>query len=176
MTHFDEIFEQLKYSDKAENSLKEFNNWILGISIGIFVMLIFQIKGYDIAKNNCIKFTYVILVIVSMINTFLVGYNKYKILKRDTILEIKYGTMKKISIYSKIKYEKSNTESNPERIKEREIEIDKDKVEMSKVFSEWASEFNKIKRIGEFFNITIITTLITVVTSGIFILILILNN
>lgn len=170
MTLFDEVFEQIKYSDKAENSLKEFNNWILGISIGIFVMLIFQIKEYDIAKNNFLKIIHIILVILSIINTFLVGYNKYKILKRDTILDIKYGLMKKISINSNIKYQKTEKKEDIER------DLEKDKEEMSKIFNDWVFEFNKIKIIGDIFKVTIITTLITVVTSGIFVLMIIINN
>ena len=154
MTNFDNIFEEVQYSDKAEKSLKEFSNWIFGISIGICALLVFQMKGFDLSKYCFSKLIYLIIVIYSMLNILLTGYNKYLILKRDTIMSIKYGSLKKLVIFSKINNQKQ------EEIKE----------EWSKIFTEWSVEFNKIKTIGQILNVSIFTTMIALLFSGLFIM------
>ncbi len=154
MTNFDNIFEKFQYSDKAEKSLKEFSNWIFGISIGICTLLIFQMKGFDLSKYCFSKLIYLLIVIYSMLNILLTGFNKYLILKRDTIMSIKYGSLKKLVIFSKIHDKKL------EEIQE----------EWNKIFTEWVEEFNKIKIIGHILNVSIITTLIAILFAGIFVM------
>ncbi len=154
MTNFDNIFEEFQYSDKAEKSLKEFSNWILSISIGIGALLVTQIKEFDLPKYDFNKIIYLTILICSMLNILVTGYNKYMILKRDTIMSIKYGSLKKLMILSKI------NNKRPEEIKE----------EWNKIFAEWANEFNKIKRIGQILNISVVTILITILFIGVFII------
>ncbi len=154
MANFDNIFEEFQYSDKAEKSLKEFSNWIFGISIGICALLVFQMKGFDLSKYCFSKLIYLIIVIYSMLNILLTGYNKHLILKRDTIMSIKYGSLKKLVIFSKI------NDKKPEEIKE----------EWNIIFAEWTTEFNKIKTIGQILNVSIITTLIAILFAGVFIM------
>lgn len=154
MTNFDNIFEEIQYSGKAEKSLKEFSNWIFGISIGITALLIFQMKGFDLSKFCYSKLIYLIIVGYSMLNILLTGFNKYLILRRDTIMSIKYGNLKKLVVFSKINDKKQ----------------DEIKEDWSKVFNEWTTEFNKIKTIGQILNLTIITTSISILLSGVFIM------
>ena len=155
MTNLDEIFNQIQFSDKAEKSLEDFSNWIFGISIGICAILIFQIKDFNLSKYCFNKIFYISIVIFSMINSLLVGYNKYLILKRATMMGVQYGVLRKLAFFSKIK------EKKPDEIaKEAEL-----------IFSKWSSEYNIIKKIGRIHNITLITTLITLVATGILILV-----
>lgn len=92
-----------------------------------------------------------------MLNILVTGYNKYMILKRDAIMSIKYGSLKKLIIFSK------RNNGRPEEIEE----------ELNKILAEWAYEFNKIKRIGQILNISVVTTLIAILFIGVFIIMVI---
>ncbi len=157
MANFDDIFDEFQYSNKAEKSLKEFSNWIFGISIGICALLVFQMKGFDLTKFCFSKLIYLVITIFSMLNVLLTGYNKYLILKRDTSMSILYGALKKLVIFSK------RNDKKTEEIKE----------EWDRIFNDWAKEFNEIKKIGKILNWTIITTLISILSAGVFIMIII---
>jgi hypothetical protein len=157
MADFDKIFEEIQHSDKAEKSLKEFSNWILGISTGICALLVFEIRDFYFESCAFLKLQYKIILIFSMANILLTGFNKYYILKRDVAMNIKYASLKKLLVFSEINKKK------PEEIKEQwETKI-----------NEWATEHNKIKTIGRLLNITIFTTLATIVMIGVFILLII---
>jgi len=153
ISNFDEVFEKKQYSAKTENSFRELSNWLLAISTGICALLIFEIRSFDFSKCIYIRHLYKGILIFSMSNTFLTGFSKYFIFKRDIAMSIKYGSLKKLVVFSEI--DKSKPEDN--------------KNEWTKLFEEWSIEYNKIKCVGTLLNLSIITTLITIIAVGIFI-------
>lgn len=156
MSDFDKIFEQFQFSVKADKPIKEFSNWIFGISIGFCALLIFQMKDFDLNKFCFTKILYKTIVIFSMLNAFLTGFTKYLIINRDIIMNIKYGALKKLLQFATFSKRK------PE-----DVDID-----LNKILNEWTIEFNKIKNIGQFLNISIWTTFVTILITGILLLIL----
>ena len=151
MIDFDKSFSQIQFSEKAEKSLKEFSDWIFGISIGICALLIIQLR--TVCEPN--KVLYIIIAIVSLINALFSGFNKYLVLNRAVRLDTKYGEMKKMVMITNYKQNATNEE----------------KILFDKVFNEWVAEYNKIKTIGKFVNFSIYIAAITVIISGIYILI-----
>lgn len=157
MINFDKVFEEYQHSDKTEKSLSEFSNWILGISTGICALFIFEIRDFDFSMCIYIKPFYRGIAIFAIANTFLTGYSKYFILKRNVAMSIKYDTLKKLEIFSKI------NKSKPEEIKD----------EWTQTFNELAIQHNKITCMAKLLKISIFTTLITIAAIGIFILLII---
>ncbi len=74
---------------------------------------------------------------------------------------IEFSKLKKIELF----YNPDNT--NQQKKKETEEKIDT-------LATSWASQFNKIGLIGKLFNISLLTTLITTIATGILLLITIL--
>lgn len=146
------ILDQINYAEKAEKSLKEFSNWIFGISIGVSSLLIFQIKGFDLTKYYYASSIYKGIVIYSMITIFFAGFIKYLILNRENKLSILYGVLLKLIV---LKANKTTEEL---------------KIEWDKTFSEWAEEHNKLKLMSQGLNISIVLTLLLVFLSAIFII------
>lgn len=155
---FDEIFDKFNFSLKAEKSTIEFSNWILGISVGISALLISQFSEFDFTIICFSKLLYKGILLFSMLNTFLTGYNKFIILKRNIVMNINLGLLKKTVILSS--KDKSKTE---ETIKK----------EWDLLFDDWCLAYNKIKRIGDILRYSIITTLTTLILAGVYILIMI---
>ncbi len=154
INNFEKVLNEIEYADRAEKSLKEFNNWILGISIGISALIITQYKDFNI--DNCfVLITYKIILTLSMLNTLLVGTSKYLIYVRDTRLSIYYGKMKKLIILAQ-------TRNTP---------IEEVKEEFNKLYEERIVEFNKIEAHGRLLNISLLTTGFVVLVTGVFIVI-----
>lgn len=136
--------EEFDYGDKAEKSLKEFNNWIFGISIGITALILTQLKDV-IIEVLWIHLAYKIILGFSMMNSFFVGFTKYLIMVRETKLGIYDGTIKKL------------------KLEVRDIREVSEKRNL---------EFNKITYHGKLLDWTLATTIIVVLITGIFILVI----
>jgi hypothetical protein len=161
MTNVDDIFSRYYFSEKAETPLKGFSNWILGISFGICSLLIFKTKELNLSNPVILKTIYISIVVISMANLLLSGYVKYLLLKRDVSMGVIFSELKKIELF----YNPDNTNQQ----KKKETEEKKDTLATS-----WASQFNKIGLIGKLFNVSLLTTLITTIATGILLLITIL--
>ena len=155
MTDFDELFDKFQHSEQTVKSYREFINWVLGISIGICAITIFNIR--DLNLCFCILIYYKVIIIMTMLNTLITGYAKYYIHMRDINMNTLYGSLKKLSTFSKI----NNTKQ--EVIKEK----------WTTITNQWAIEHNKITTIAKLLNISIITTVITFISVGLFIIVVI---
>ena len=122
------------FADKAEKLLKEFNNLVFGISIGITALIITQLKVV-IVEVLWIQIAYKIILGISMMNSFFVGYTKYLVMVRETKLGIYVGTIQKL------------------KSEERDIREELEKLNR---------EFNKITYHGKLLNRTLVTTIIVV--------------
>ncbi len=158
MNNFDEIFEKYQYAEKAERSIKEYNNWILGVSIGICAILLFKVYEFNITRIIYGKYFYILIVLLSLINTLISGFCKYKFYLRDIGMNIHYGELKKLLIFSEINGKK----------KEETQE------EWNTIFSKWINEFNKIRYISRLINISSALAFISIITTGIYIVLLII--
>jgi len=161
MNDVDKKFQDFEFSTKADKPISEFSNWIFGISAGMCALLIFQMKDFDIEKYTFLKMIYILLVIWSMINLMLTGYSKYLVFKRDIDMGVKYGTFKKSVVLLESYKETPN--------------YDIEKINVMRIFNEYLVEYNKIRKVGKYLNISILTSVITVLLTGVFILLLLTN-
>jgi hypothetical protein len=151
MNNYQNALNQINFAEKSEKSLKEFSNWIFGLSIGVCSLLIFQIKDFDFTYD-CAKFIYKAIVIFSMITVLSAGLSKYLILNRENKKGIYYGVLLKLLIL-------------------KDKKTDKDfETEWSKTYKEWIEEHNKLELMAKGLNISIVLTLILIFISAIFIL------
>lgn len=157
MKDFDEIFEEYQYANKAEKSIKEFSNWILGISIAICTVLLFKMDEFNVSKITCGKLIYIQITILSLISTLIAGYCKYRIYLRDIGMSIHHEELKKLLIFSKIKDKKKEDV----------------KSEWTVIYDKWVKEFNKLNPIGKLIKISSVLTFVTILIAGLYIIILI---
>ena len=145
MNDIDEIIKKIEYASSAENSLKEFINWVLGIAIGISTLLI---TNFIELKFSCFVITHLlkITIILALINTLYIGFVKYLFYVRETIINITHGEIKKLFLFAEIN-NKSKEDIEPE---------------LSGLLDKRANEFNKIESIGKLFNYSLIFTLIII--------------
>lgn len=155
MKEFDIIYEKFRFSEATEKSIKDFSNWIFGISIGICTLLIIQIKGnFDFTNYHYAKQFYKIILLLSMVNTLFTGYNKFLILKRDTLLNSNHWLLKNLFVTVKDGKKKSEDISN----------------ELDDIIKDLDVEQKKILKIGKFLYISIVSTLTIVILTGVYIL------
>jgi hypothetical protein len=152
MDIYQNALNQINFAEKTEKSLKEFSNWIFGISIGVCSLLIFQIKQFDFTTYQYAKLIYKGIIIYSMFTVFFAGLSKYLILNRETTKGIHYGVLLKLLI---LKEKKSKEEFQKE---------------WSKTYNKWTEEHNKLKLMSQGLNISIVLTMILVFTTALFIL------
>jgi len=155
MSNYKEALETITFAEKAEKSLKEFNNWIFGISIGIYSILIFKFNDIDFSKYECAQTAYKIIIIYSMITVFCTGLSKYHIMMRENKLSIRFGVLLKLLILKN---------------KTPEIEFES---KWNREFKKWADEHNKIVLMSKFLNLSIIMTSILIIAVAIFLIIII---
>lgn len=152
MNTYQNALNQINFAEKSEKSLKEFSNWIFGISIAICSLLIFQVKQFDFTSYHYAKMIYKGIIIYSMLTVFFAGLSKYLILNRETTKGIYYGVLLKLLI---LKEKKSKEEFEKE---------------WSLTYEKWVTEFNKLHLMSQGLNISIILTMILVFITSIFIL------
>lgn len=154
MEDFDKTFENVVTPKKSEESLKEFSNWILGISVAVCAFLITESK--ELAELNCSshKSLFVITLILAMLNAFISGFNKYLILKRDSVLSGRQDILKKI--LSQLKLEK--------------IELQEAEKEWDINMAGWTKAFKIIPFILKVLNVSLILTVVTILLAGLYII------
>ena len=161
MESFDIFFEQFRYSDQADKSIKNFANWIFGISIGFSTILIFQMKDFELSKYCFSKEIYLILIFFSMLNLLFSSYLKYLIHNRDVNMSIKYGSLKKLVSITKLKTFNTIISENIKDDFKKKLDV---------LLGEWFVEVGKIKKIGTLLEISIFTTATLVITTGVYIM------
>lgn len=147
--------EKIKYAEDAEKSLIDLNNWVFGISIGIYAILIFKMKDFELNKYSYTELTFKILIIYSMISVFICGATKYHLFIRKSKLERSYAYLKKVILLN-------------------EINKKPDFEEQWKLgFEDWTNEFNKLSLMTKFINLSIIATALLILFFSVFVSILI---
>jgi hypothetical protein len=150
MEDFDTIFEKFQIAEKTETSIKEFSNWLLGISIGLCALMISLTDRLSISSASFTKPLFISILVFSMLNVFITGITKYLIFKRETKMMISRGVLKKIALFHQIQ---KNSTFN--------------RTEWDKHFTNWSTEYNKLSSITKLFNTSIIMNLATVIITGI---------
>tara|TARA_B100000809_G_C15103786_1_gene517938 strand:+ start:1424 stop:1891 length:468 start_codon:yes stop_codon:yes gene_type:complete len=95
---YNKSLELVLFSEKAEKTLKEMNNWMFGISLGICSLILFKFNDFDMYKYCETLLVYKILVFYSLLTLFVNGFSKYVILGRESKLNIAYGMLSKLLI------------------------------------------------------------------------------
>ena len=144
--------ESLNFAEKTEKSLKEFTNWILGISVGAFYILLVNIKNLNIEEIQYGKLIYKALVGYSLATILVTGLTKYHLLLRDNKMSVSYSTLLKLRLLK--------TTKSKEEIKE----------EWDKAFSKWHYEHSKVQLMSKFLNLSIVATSILIIGIGIFLI------
>lgn len=94
--NFEENFKKIRFSQSFENSIKELSNWFLGISLGIFTILVFQLSKTEFKDFTTeLRTFYIVLVFASILNLGLSGLCKYLLLIREYKINYYYSQIKK---------------------------------------------------------------------------------
>lgn len=159
MKIIDDIFDKINFSSKIEKPLNDFSNWIFTISIGL--LMFFLVKFKEVVSLDCLfsNVIFIIITILNMLNVLLSGITKYLMLSREIHMNQYIGEFNKKIFFNKNKEE-----------------VDFIKSEVDTLVDSWTKEFNTIGKIGLLFNISIISTLISVVISGIFVVGLLISQ
>ncbi|MBN2395776.1 MAG: hypothetical protein JXC36_04850 [Candidatus Atribacteria bacterium] len=148
MEDFETVFAKFQISEKTERSIKEFSNWLFGISIGLCALMVSLTDRLSISSISFIKPMFVIILVLSMVNVFVTGITKFLIFRRETRMMISVGALKKIALFVQIQKSQFN------------------KTEWDKHFADWATEYNKLTSINKFFNTSIIMNIVTTIIIG----------
>lgn len=151
-----DLINKLAFTNDFEKSLVSFNNWVFGISIGIYAILIFQMKDFNLNKYVFTNLFFKILVVYSMIAVTISGITKYHLFVRENRLNQSMAVIKKLVM-----------------LKEH-TNYDKYEVEIGPAFQDWANELEKVKNMTKFVNLSIKTTGLLIAFFSIYVLILIL--
>jgi len=157
MEDFDTVFEKFQIAEKTEASIKEFSNWLFGISIGLCALMISLTDRLSISSVIFIKPLFISILILSMINVFITGITKYLIFRRETRMMISRGVLKKIALFHQIQKESTFN-----------------RAEWDKHFTDWSTEYNRLSSINKFFNTSIIMSLATTIITGISIIVIVI--
>lgn len=154
MIDFNKSFEEIVTPSKSEESLKQFSNWIVGISFATCSFLITESSNFIGKECHSNKTLYLLILVLSMLGAFISGLNKYLILSRDTKLSVKQDILKRITIDLQLE----------------KIDIDSAKKEWDNNMKDWSSAFVSIQKIGTILNISLVLTAASILLSGLYIL------
>lgn len=151
---FNKTFDEFVSPNKAEESLREFSNWIVGISFSICAFLITESDKFICQEYINNKPLYITILILSMFGAFISGLNKYFILNRDTKLSVTQDLLKRVMINYQLKKVSFETASS----------------EWDKHMKDWTAAFSGIRIIGTILNFSLVLTALAVLLSGLYIL------
>jgi hypothetical protein len=151
--NFDKIFDQFNITERVEKSMKEYTNWLLGISIGLVAIL--QSRAYT---ENCFSILSIIILIIITGGIFFIGYTKYLIFNREIQINTKFGELKKLHLLNIGKEIDNSTKENAQKILEN-----------------YYKESNKLESISRFINIGTFLTALNILLTVVFILIIMTN-
>ena len=154
--NFEPEFEKINYSDRYEKSIRDMNNWLLGISLGIFTILAFKFDSKELFEKESFKFFYITILVFSLFNIGLVGLTKYLIITRELSMNKSYSLMKKHQYFMNLLIEKSKTDD----VNEKKYNDLREKFNNS--LKSYLSRFNDISRIEKMTVWSIISTSLSV--------------
>jgi hypothetical protein len=155
MNDFNKSFEDIARPNKSEESLKQFSNWILGISFAVCSFLILESKDLLVQNCNIIRISLKVLLGLSMLSALISGITKYMILNRDVKLSVKQDILKRIMIDLQL----------------NKVSLESAITDWDNHMKDWSAAFVTIGLIGKVFNISLGLTSITIILTGIFILV-----
>lgn len=151
---FDVIFDKFTVTERVEKSMKEFTNWLLGISIGLAAIL--QSNQYT---DTCPSILIIIIFTIIIGGILLIGYTKYLIFNREIQINTKFGELKKLQILNIGKEINNST-------KEKALEITEN----------YYKESNKLESIASFINVGTFLTALNIILTIVLILSVMIKN
>jgi len=155
MSDIDVLFDKINFASKIDKPISDFSNWILSISIGL--CLYFLERFNMVQSSNCDLFTIIYFFIVSlnMFNLLISGIVKYQIIMREILMNQSVGGLNKEKFFL---------------LRKEKTDINKLSSVVDKYMNDWAEANNKINVIGKKIKILIVTTLLSVICSGAFLI------
>ncbi len=157
---FEDIFDDYTYTNRVDESLKNYSSWLLGISLGLAAILISLISS----KTNAFWY-FIISLILVFAGILLNGFIKYQIFNREILMNTQFGALKQIEIKRK---------SRPQSDLSNNDTIDKEKWTIA--FNKYMVESNKIATIAKHMNWSTYFTFFNVLITGFTIIMLIIKN
>jgi hypothetical protein len=148
---YENYLKNINFAEKAEKSLKEMSNWVFGISLALCSILLFKFNDFEF--NDSTKMFYKGIVIYSLFLVFITGLSKYRILKRESKLNIAYGNLLK-AFYL---------------LKEKRNETEFDRI-WKENMANWGNEHNKLGSVANLVNYSTLFTFLQLILIVIFIL------
>jgi hypothetical protein len=136
--------------DRAEKSISEFSNWLFGISSAQPGFLLLLIGNNNISFDCKVTNLATMTLAWTMLNSLFIGYTKYRIHIRQISMATKMGLI----IKSNLLVDDSKSNKN----------------DISQNINNWFTEHNKIKTISKLLDISIFTSVITILIIGSFII------
>lgn len=157
---FEDIFNDFTYTNRIDESLKNYSNWLLGISLGLAAVLISLISN-----NNNIFWYFIVSLTFVFVGILLNGFIKYRIFTREILMNTHFGALKQIEIKRK---------SRPQSDLSNNDISDKNKWTIA--FNNYVEENNKITSIAKHMNRSTYFTFFNVLITGFTIIMLIIKN
>lgn len=149
---FEDIFNEYNYTERLENSLQSYLNWLLGISIGLGAVVYTTVDKME-DKNYYFIITFILILIGILFN----GIIKYLIHNREIKMSVAFGELKKIKILREANKELINTKNNMQ-----------DASKWQQSFSKHSLQSDKINSIAKLITFSTIITFLNVINSGIY--------
>ena len=152
-----QFLEKSLFNYRSEKTLKDLNNWFLGISLGILSLYVVQANNFNLEKYCYTQVLFYIVMGYSMLNILFAGVLKYLIFQRELKINIFFETFQ--GQCRKIQFGVDKEDSFQEKFKNFTEKRD--------------SEFSKLFHIGIAHNWLLYTTAINIIVFGVFVLIVI---
>jgi len=144
--NFKTIEESTHLYSSTEIALKNLSNWVLGINLGLFTIIILKIQDILEIKENPIF--YKILIILSLISLSYSGLIKHRFLLRDKMIHILNDSMRIELKYGKI-----------------------DRAKIGEAIDEKYKYLSEIQKLDKMINYSIILSFVTLVIFALYILV-----
>jgi prolipoprotein diacylglyceryltransferase len=160
----EEILDEYNITNKVENSLRKYNDWLLGICIGLGAIVISLIPKYK--NTHCgseVNFTtvsFTVILFFVFAGIIINGRIKYLHFNREIQMNTIFGKLKKIRILREAKTTFKRATNDKE-----------DYENWTKEYEQYNKESDRIIKITKLTNIGTYITAINIILTGIYILI-----
>lgn len=148
----------MNITKETTNSYSNLNNWLFGISVGLFVTIYFKSDRIQLETLPCLKFYFIIMVVLAMLNCLVLGIIKYRFHVREIKLNEIEVELHKFVLSSKL----------------QNLPLEETKPIFTEKIGNWFTVHNTIVPIAKCLNYGIPFTTFNVIIVGIFLILIII--
>jgi hypothetical protein len=156
--NLNDSLKEINIAKESINSSLNLNNWLFGISVGLFALIYFDTDKALLQSNNCLKIYFICLVCIAMLNCIFFGVVKLKFHATELNLNLKEGELRKYVITCKL----DNTA------------LDEIKPKFMDKMESWFEAYYKYTKTIKYLNFGILITVLTVIAATIYLILLII--